>query len=225
MTDGFPSSKVFDCSHCGNRTPHTLEFQHTNLQLYDELDSGEQLLEPFTWLAYSCGTCNGINSYGAFFTVDIEVDEISQAKLHPRGSDLLPPLHTLSPNRPVPANVLRLYEEAWPLRHRAPAAFIGQVRRLLEYVCKDQDASGKNLFSQLQDLSTKGVFPGYFSQITDLLRKVGNMGAHAAQEELTIWDAELIDDFFRSIVEYVYIAPARIKRMEQRLKKRKTDNG
>ena len=51
------------------------------------------------------------------------------------------------------------------------------------------------------------------------------MGAHAAQEELSVWDAELIDDFFRSIVDYVYIAPARIKRMEHRLKMHEKANG
>jgi hypothetical protein len=48
--------------------------------------------------------------------------------------------------------------------------------------------------------------------------RLGSMGAHAAEEELSVWDAELIDDFFRSIVDYVYIAPARIRRMELRLK-------
>jgi len=44
------------------------------------------------------------------------------------------------------------------------------------------------------------------------------MGAHAADEELSIWDAELIDDFFRATLDYVYVAPAKIRRMENRLK-------
>ncbi len=224
MSDHFPLTRILDCSHCGNRTPHTHQFQYSHSMFWDELDSDDKIYNPFTWLAYSCGTCGGLNLFGAFFGIDIEVDDLPRAKLHPKGADILPPPHTLSPNQPVPAKVLRLYEEVWPLRHRAPAAFIGQVRRLLEFVCADQEASGKDLFAQLQDLSAKGVFPGYFSQISDLLRKVGNMGAHAAQEELSVWDAELIDDFFRSIVDYVYIAPARIRRMERRLKMHESAN-
>jgi hypothetical protein len=44
------------------------------------------------------------------------------------------------------------------------------------------------------------------------------MGAHAGDADLTVWDAELIDDFFRSVLEYVYVAPAKIRRMETRLK-------
>jgi hypothetical protein len=50
-----------------------------------------------------------------------------------------------------------------------------------------------------------------------LLRRVGNIGAHAMEEDVSIWDAELVDDFFRSVVEYVYIAPAKIRRMQERL--------
>lgn len=161
----------------------------------------------------------GLNVFGAFFNFDLEIESLARAKLHPRGADILPPSHTLSTNQPVPVRVLSLYEEVWPLRHRAPAAFIGQVRRLPEFVCENQGASGKDLFSKLQDLSVKGVFPGYFTQISELLRKVGNMGAHAAEEDLSVWGAELIDDFFRSIIDYVYIAPARIRRMEVRLQK------
>jgi hypothetical protein len=113
---------------------------------------------------------------------------------------------------------VKLYEEVWPLRHRAPAAFVGQVRRLLEFVCEDRKAAGRSLFEQLRHLVTQGTLPGYFTSITDLLRVVGNMGAYATDEDLSRWDAELIDDFFRSVVEYVYVAPAKIRRMQERLR-------
>jgi hypothetical protein len=123
----------------------------------------------------------------------------------------------MSPSQPIPERIYTIYQEVWPLRHRSPTAFIGQIRRLLEFVCKDKNASGTDLFDKLEDLVTKGVFPGYFAEITDLLRKIGNLGAHADDRELSVWDAELVDDFFRSVVEYVYVAPAKIKRMQRRI--------
>jgi len=89
---------------------------------------------------------------------------------------------------------------------------------LLEYICVDQKASGKDLYGKLQDLITKGILPGYFGDITDLLRVVGNLGAHASDKTLDIWDAELIDEFFRFVIEYVYVAPAKIKRMKERMR-------
>ncbi len=218
MSNEFPETPILECSHCGNRTPHSRTFEYTYAMFWDELDQNQKVYEPYTWLGYACGTCKGLNVYGAFFNIDLLAEDLERGKLHPRGADMLPPPHTLSPNQPIPLKIINLYQEVWPLRHRAPAAFIGQVRRLLESICVDQNATGKDLFAKLQDLSLKGIFPGYFNQITDLLRKVGNMGAHAGDEELSSWDAELIDDFFRSIIDYVYIAPARIKRMEHRLK-------
>ena len=224
MNSDFPANPILDCSYCGNRTPHTLCFEYEKSMFFDEINKDEKLYQPFTWLCYSCGTCGGLNIFGAFFNFELPIESLAQSKLHPKGSDILPPSHTLSPRQPVPEKVLRLYEEVWPLRYRSPAAFIGQVRRLLEYICADQGATGKDLFTKLQDLKTKGVFPGYFTPISDLLRKVGNMGAHAVENELSVWDAELIDEFFRSIVEYVYIAPARIRRMEMRLSKREKSN-
>lgn len=77
---------------------------------------------------------------------------------------------------------------------------------------------GRDLFSQLNDLVEKGVFPGCFSEMTELLRKVGNLGAHAAEKDLDIWDAELVDDVFRSIVDVVYVAPAKLERMKNRMR-------
>jgi len=175
--------------------------------------------EDYTWFLYKCGTCGGLNMYGDFFRVyQLNMNNLLDAKLYPKGSGLLPPSHMISPSDPIPSHILKLYEEVWPLRHRSPSAFIGQIRRLLEYICVDQKASGKDLYGKLQDLITKGILPGYFGDITDLLRVVGNLGAHASDKTLDIWDAELIDEFFRFVIEYVYVAPAKIKRMKERMR-------
>jgi len=208
---------IAECSYCGNTTPHILEHSYTHLMLFDENDEGKKLYEDYTWLSYSCGTCGCLNFYGDFFKVHDEKD-LKRLKLYPKGSGLLPSPHMLSPSNPVPKNILKIYEEVWPLRHKAPSAFVGQVRRLLEFICVDKKASGKNLYAKLKDLIDKDVFPGYFENITDLLRKIGNIGVHASDENVDIWDAELIDDFFRFVVEYTYIAPAKIKRLNERIK-------
>lgn len=207
--------KILECRHCGNCTPHRLAFEHYQSMLYDEIDDGEKIGAPFKWAAYICGTCGGLNLYGKFIPED--TTDVLDSKLYPKGSDLKPPIHTVSPEAPIPQRILRVYEEIWPLRHRTPAAFVGQTRRLLEFICQDQQAKGKDLFAQLKDLVTKGIFPGHFSDITELLRKVGNLGAHAGNDDVSVWDAELIDEFFRSAIEYVYIAPARVRRMKERL--------
>lgn len=146
---------------------------------------------------------------------------MEQTRIYPRGSQLLPERHKVASTKCVPKRIQRIYEEIWPLRHIAPNAFAGQIRRALEFICHDQKAQGRTLFEQLKDLSSRGVFPGYFSEITELMRLIGNLGAHAAEQEVDFWDAELLDDFFRAVVEYVYIAPSRIERLKERIDARK----
>lgn len=205
-----------ECSYCGNTTPHTLEHTYTYSMPFEEIE-GKKFYEDYTWVAYSCQICGGLNIYGDFFGV-YKGKDFKRLKLHPKGSGLLPPEHMLSPSKPVPSRILKTYEKVYCLKHKEPSAYISQIRRLLEYICKNKEASGKDLFSKLNDLAGKGVLPGHFVDITDLLRKVGNMSIHASDKDVDIWDAELIDDLFRFVIEYVYIAPAKIKRLMERIK-------
>lgn len=76
---------------------------------------------------------------------------------------------------------------------------------------------GGTLFDKLKALVANKTFPGHFAEMTDLMRKIGNLGAHAGEYEVDFWDAELLDEFFRFVVEYVYIAPSRILRFKERL--------
>jgi hypothetical protein len=111
-----------------------------------------------------------------------------------------------------------LYEQSWPLRHISPNAFAVQVRRALECICNERGAPGGTLFQKLKALVANKTFPGHFEEMTDLMRKVGNLGAHAGDDEVDYWDAELLDEFFRFVVEYVYITPSRILRLKQRFR-------
>lgn len=92
------------------------------------------------------------------------------------------------------------------------------MRIALEYICNDHGATGRTLFDKLRALVSNKIFPGHFAEMTDLIRRVGNLGAHANDNEVDFWDAELLDEFFRIVVEYVYVTPSRIQRLKQRIK-------
>ena len=175
----------------------------------------QDLNDTFHWYGYTCSTCSALNLYGGFSQDHYPNADFS--RLYPTGSNLLPELHKLSAGDPIPNRVSRIYSEVYPLRKRSPNAFVVQIRRALEFICQDKGAVGRDLFTKLQDLVSQGVFPGYLEEMTDLLRKIGNIGAHADQGDADIWDAELIDDFFRAIVDYVYVSPSKIERLKTRL--------
>jgi hypothetical protein len=205
---------VLVCYHCGNRAFHDKVGSFDSTELYEHME-GQRLNERFRYDLYRCSTCDGVSIFGDFVDYP-ERPDLPSRRMHPQGSRLLPPAHMLADRDCVPERILQLYEEIWPLRHVSPTAFAGQVRRALEFVCTDQKAAGRTLFEQLKDLAKCGTFPGYFAEMTDLMRQIGNLGSHAGEADVDFWDAELLDQFFRSVLEYVYIVPSKIERLKQR---------
>ncbi len=104
------------------------------------------------------------------------------------------------------------------LKHQAPNAFGNQIRRCLEFICNDKRADGKNLHEKLLSLSKKELLPGAYKDISNIIRIVGNIGSHLTDRELDYWDVELLDEFFKIIIDYIYIIPTKLKRLEQRIK-------
>lgn len=212
---------VVTCYQCGNRAPQELVAEHLGQEIYEHLD-GERYQENFSYWIYRCLTCSGITLYGDFAEYP-KHRSLEERRIYPQGSRLLPPKHMLARQDCVPDRIVKIYEEIWPLRHIAPNAFAGQIRRALELICQDQEAKGRTLYDQLKDLTGRGTFPGSFSEVTDLIRVIGNLGAHVSERDIDFWDAELLDDFFRSVVEYVYISPSKIERMKDRFRLAKAD--
>jgi len=79
------------------------------------------------------------------------------------------------------------------------------------------------LQQKLEALVNKAEIPPTLAEMSDVLRLVGNIGAHAEDLSVPSSLVEPIDSFFRAIIEYVYIAPERIARVQQQLKKAKSD--
>jgi hypothetical protein len=51
------------------------------------------------------------------------------------------------------------------------------------------------------------------------LKELRNLGAHDAEDEVTQEDVPIIVDFLKAILEYLYIAPAKIEAVRARLNK------
>lgn len=58
-----------------------------------------------------------------------------------------------------------------------------------------------------------------------MLRFLGNVGAHAVEESVMPWQVYAIDEFFRAVVEYVYVAPSKLKDFKDSLAKFKSKSG
>lgn len=188
------------CPHCGNISPQKLVYTH---RCYEKewTQDGEVFGLPAVYFVAICCTCDGILLYADYGDIP-EADDFSKCSL------LWPSieLHTS-----VPPSISEIYNEAARIKQLAPNAFATQIRRALESVCEDRKARAGNLNVRLKDLADRGEIPPTLAEVTDVLRTLGNIGAHAANESIKPWQVESIDEFFRAVVEYVYVAPSKLK--------------
>ncbi|MFN8383727.1 MAG: DUF4145 domain-containing protein [Anaerolineales bacterium] len=206
------------CPHCNNVTPHELIVDRVVSKLYDEVEindgENQKVIENFLYMFLQCSTCLDCSLVGGF-NIELPQDQSLFPVLYPDSDDLGPSL---------PEKIAKVYREAARIKRKAPNAYAGQIRKALEFLCRDQKAIGDNLYKQLNSLVEKGIIPPTLAEMTTLMRLLGNLGVHAIDDdEVSVWDAQLIDDFFRSIVEYVYIAPAKIAHLKTRLERKERE--
>jgi hypothetical protein len=117
----------------------------------------------------------------------------------------------------VPSNVRAVYREASGVKRLAPNAFAVLLRRALESICEDRGVKHGVLARRLQMLAERGEIPPLLAEVSDVVRILGNVGAHASDVSVTPPDTWALDEFFRAIIEYVYVAPSKLEKYKVKL--------
>ena len=154
-------------------------------------------------------------------------DDISSTEFVPAGplmddaqvAQLWPPSLTLPVE--APARARELYEEARNVMQRSPSSFVVQIARCLEAIARERDAKGRTLNDRLNWLVTNGDLPDVLGQMGHINRMFRNWGAHDAEIDVRPEDAEVVDEFFKTIVEYLYVAPAKVQKVTTLLEHRR----
>ena len=202
------------CPHCGNIAPHKLILMH----LYDDTAwnvSDGTVVDDYCPAAYyvaCCETCNQILMYHNW--AEGSEPELSHFDTSYR---VWPKSGKLHPS--VPKKIADIYQEAARIKEIAPNSYAVQIRRALEAICEDRGAKKGTLFKRLAQLAEKGEVPPILVEVSGLLRLIGNIGAHAAEKSVHPLFVETIDDFFRALIEYLYIAPSKVIEFRKRLDK------
>lgn len=189
------------CPHCSNTAPQRLV--HT--QRYKERVWNASLREesePASWSIFvaACETCAHILLYENYG------DQLDEREFH--NGELEFPKYGLPIS--VPSPIRGIYDDARRIRSLNPDAFATQIRRALEALCNDRNAKGHTLASQLRDLAKRNEIPDVLVDLANTVRLVGNVGAHAGSRKVHQLQAYQIDEFFRVLVEFVYIAPRKL---------------
>ncbi len=197
------------CAHCGHNTVW-IEHQYKTDETYPY--GTDEVSQVIIYNMLMCSTCSRptlqktIRPYnkvdGEWFPSTTEV--------------LYPSFKTSLIN--LPEKVERRFSSALRVQHVEPNAFAVMVGKTLEAVCNHEKIEGKTLSDKLNKLATSGRIPLILAQMAQQLRQIRNLGAHDAEDEITDEDVPIILDFLEAILEYLYVAPAKIAAVQARLK-------
>jgi hypothetical protein len=112
----------------------------------------------------------------------------------------------------LPTKVRRIYNETIKVLISGQEVLTGiGIRAIIETVCKDKSAEGKDLYYKINDLVVKGMLTQDGAEILHKLRILGNRAAHEVEphngEQLA-----LAMDAVEHLLEGAYIFPKKIKR-------------
>lgn len=209
-----PVRKIAYCPHCGNQATQRLVHKQQYMEKAWSVSDGSEDEHVWSTFVAVCETCRHILLYDNPGDTH-EDNEFNLCELEfPKSGRL---------HSSVPTSIAKVYEEARRIKAIAPNAFAVQIRRALGAICEDRGARKANLQKQLEELSEKGEIPPVLSEASDALRLLGNIGAHGVDESVHPLQAYGIDEFFRAIVEYVYVAPSKLMEFKRRMEGSKND--
>jgi hypothetical protein len=207
-----PDQRVSFCPHCGNISLQRLLHRHYTSPKYREDDTLAESGEFHQFFLASCETCDTPLLYylHSLNTLpDGSTSAFQQSTLEWPTPAELPSV--------VPDVVRACHAEAAQIKGTSPAAYAVLIRRALEALCDDQNAAKGPLATRLHDVAFRNEMPRVLVEMSDVLRLLGNVGAHNDKWKLSEHDVEVMDQFFKAIVEYLYIGPDRLRRYREAL--------
>jgi hypothetical protein len=121
----------------------------------------------------------------------------------------------------VPRKLRRAFEEARTcFDAKAYTATAVMVRRALEGTCADQGSTKRTLAESLKELQAKGKIDGVLAEWAELLRVVGNEGAHFTGDEVSSEDAEDALEFAEALLDHLYVLRKRFDDFKGRQERR-----
>lgn len=121
----------------------------------------------------------------------------------------------------VPASIEKEYRSAHKYQNSDPNACAVYIGRALDKICQHEKVKGNRLIDKLDNLIKEKNLPEQLGIMAHQIRQIRNLGAHADEDddEVTGADTPIMLDFLEAILEYLYVAPAKIAAVQVRLKK------
>lgn len=193
------------CGHCGNMANCKVKAEYTQHLTGEWNDHYHSV-----WRLLECPACNDVILHKTYFDASMipTLDEPDVTILYPNAR---------TRQLKLPKEIAKEYASALRVRRISSNACAVLARRTLEAVCKQQGAAGDSLFQQLDSLLKSASIPPLLADIAHLGRQIGNLGAHFGKGEATDEDVAIMIDFLDTLLEYLYVIPAKVASVKSRL--------
>jgi hypothetical protein len=117
----------------------------------------------------------------------------------------------------IPSVIQKEYEATLKVRNISSNACAVLARRTLEAIFAHEKAEGRTLADKVNNLIKSDRIPPLVADLANMGRQIGNLGAHFDKEEVTEADVAAMLDFLETILEYLYVLPAKVDTVRARL--------
>lgn len=206
---------VHTCYHCGNtgKLKYIDKVGWVNNFVERDYDGeilGCTLLEREDWYIFECPVCQKpvlISEY------TWDPDDYTESKIEY-------PSVAIS-QEGVPKEIYTAFEAAIKTKGIDFSICLLSLRRVLEMICKDRGAVGNTLEQKIADLVSKNIFTSTLDNACWIIRQLGNEAAHADEIKVYKNDVEQVIEYISIIIKYLYSMPYQVKRMKEKIEKRK----
>lgn len=220
-----PDTKVMQCGHCGKQAVFITRGNGTqNGAKVGDTDTETQELT--IWQIMECSNCNKpileevIAVYHLVETIltDSSTKATMAFEWQPTtGSRIVLYPGVKTPLTNLPVAIEKEYKDTLKVREISLVACAVLARRTLEAILTYENAEGKTLMEKINNLIKFERIPPLLADMAHLGRKIGNVAAHFAEEKVTEEDVTAMLDFVETILEYLYVAPAKVAAVRTRL--------
>ena len=210
MNNGRVRNHILEtCYHCGNKGLLIEECMY--LDKYYDYDGDIPILwyEDYYHVLH-CPVCNGVT------LLKRSTDQTMQNRDGSYDFECKILYPDISTNKKdVPKSIVSAFESAKKVEKIDSSVCALSLRRVLELICKDKNGTGKTLEEKIQDLVQKNVLPITFDEACKHIRIIGNEGAHDNYLSIPKSELKTLIEYLDSIINYLYVIPAKIKRLTQ----------
>ncbi len=204
------------CAHCGKQTAHIALVE---VDTSDESPGGDIQVSAQRYII-KCAGCKTVSfCQEAQNSEDLEIDEFGNQersttqKVYP-GRIAGRPL--LEEHYYLPHGIAKIYSQTHSAISDKLSILAGiGLRAIVEAICKERSAGGKDLYKKIDDLVAQGVITRDGGDILHLIRVMGNDAAHevkANTEEELATALEVVEHLLKS----VYIIPLKAQSIKKK---------